>query len=71
MKLSIMKIRDFVEEELQMFRDKCNFTDEELQIFNLRAKDVPYTAIAYRLGMSESKVYAIAKRVKKKMLKVI
>ena len=54
-----------------MFRNKCNFTDEELQIFNLRAKDVPYTAIAYRLSMSESKVYAIAKRVKKKMLKVI
>lgn len=66
-----MKIRDFVEDELQMFRNKCNFTDEELQVFNLRAKDVSYTSIAYQLNMSESKVYALAKRVKKKMLKVI
>lgn len=66
-----MKIRDFVVSELQMFRDECNFTEEELQIFNLRAKDISYTAIAYQLGMSESKVYAIAKRVKKKMLKVL
>lgn len=66
-----MKIRDFVEDELIMFRTKCNFTDEELQVFNLRAKDISYTAIAYRLGMSESKVYALAKRVKKKMLRVV
>ena len=66
-----MKIRDFVEEELQMFRVKCNFTDEELQVFNLRARDVSYTSIAYQLSMSESKVYTLAKRVKKKMLKVI
>ena len=54
-----------------MFRDKCNFTEEELQIFNLRAKDISYTAIAYQLGMSESKVYTLAKRVKKKMIRVI
>lgn len=66
-----MKIRDFVEDELQVFREKCNFTEEELKVFNLRAKDISYTAIAYQLGMSESKVYAIAKRVKTKMLKVI
>lgn len=66
-----MKIRDFVEDELTMFRNKCNFTDEELQVFNLRARDISYTAIAHRLGMSESKVYAIAKRVKKKMIRVL
>ena len=66
-----MKIRDFVEDELQMFRNKCNFTEDELQVFNLRAKDISYTSISYKLGMSESKVYAIAKRVKKKMLRVI
>lgn len=66
-----MKIRDFIASELQMFRDECNFTEEELQVFNLRAKDISYTSIAYQLGMSESKVYAIAKRVKKKMVRVL
>ena len=34
-----MKICDFVESELDNFRNKCNFTDEELEFFNLRAKD--------------------------------
>ena len=66
-----MKIRDFIEDELQMFRDRCNFTDDEMQVFNLRAKDISYTAIAYRLTMSESKVYNIARRVKKKMLRIL
>lgn len=66
-----MKIRDFIEDELQMFRNKCNFTDDEMQVFNLRAKDISYTAIAYRLNMSESKVYNIARRVKKKMLRIL
>lgn len=66
-----MKIRDFINSELQMFRDECNFTDEELQVFNLRAKDVSYTSIAYQLGMSESKVYTIAKRIKQKMIRVL
>lgn len=66
-----MKIRDFIEDELQMFRDRCNFTDDEMQVFNLRAKDISYTAIAYRLNMSESKVYNIARRVKKKMLRIL
>lgn len=34
-----MRIQNFVESELQYFRDECNFSDEELEYFNLRAKD--------------------------------
>lgn len=66
-----MKIRDFVEWELQYFRDNCNFTEEELQYFNLRAKDKSNAYIAQQMYISEPKVSLIAKRVKKKMLKVI
>ena len=67
----MQKIRDFVESELQIFRDKCNFTDEELEYFNLRAKDISNVAINHKMNISEAKVYILAKRVKKKMIKVI
>ena len=65
------KIRDFVEFELQFFRDNCNFTDEELEYFNLRAKDKTNSQIAYLMNVSEPKVSVLAKRVKKKMIKVL
>ena len=65
------KIRDFVEWELQMFRDKCNFTEDELTYFNLRAKDKSNIQIALEMNISESQVSKLAKRVKSKMLKVL
>lgn len=67
----MMKIRDFVEWELQYFRDYCNFTEDELTYFNLRAKDKSNTQIAYTMNVSEPQVSVLAKRVKKKILKVI
>ena len=66
-----MKIRDFVAWELQMFRDKCNFTEEELTYFNLRAKDRSNVQIAFEMNISESQVSKLAKRVKSKMLRVL
>lgn len=66
-----MKICDFVERELQYFRDECNFTDEELEYFNLRAKDKSNRYIALQMHISEAKVSVLAKKVKRKMLKVI
>lgn len=33
-----MKIYDFVNWELDKFRQECNFSTEELEYFNLRAK---------------------------------
>lgn len=66
-----MKIRDFVEWELQMFRDKCNFTDDELAYFNLRAKDKSNTQIAMEMSVSEAQVSKLARRVKDKMKRVL
>lgn len=66
-----MKIRDFVEWELQMFRDKCNFTDDELQYFNLRARDRTNLEIAFIMNVSEAQVSKLAKRVKSKIIKVL
>lgn len=66
-----MKIYDFVEHELQTFREHCNFSDEELEYFNLRAKHYSNQQIAIKMNVSEGKVSKLARRVKDKILKVI
>lgn len=66
-----MIISDFVEWELQMFRDKCNFTEEEMQYFNLRAKGKSNVQISLEMCVSESKVSTLARKVKRKMIKVL
>lgn len=65
------KICDFVEWELQNFRNECNFTDEELEYFNLRAKDKSNLQIAMQMNISEAKVSKLARKVKNKMIKVL
>lgn len=66
-----MIISDFVEWELQMFRDKCNFTEDEMQYFNLRAKGKSNVQISLEMNVSESKVSTLARKVKRKMIKVL
>ena len=66
-----MRIYDFVEKELQFFRDNCNFSDEELRYFNLRAKHYSNLQIAIELNVSEGKVSKLAKSVKTKIKKVL
>lgn len=66
-----MKICDFVEWELQKFRDECNFTEEELCYFNLRAKGKSNVQIAMEMHVSEPKVSILARKVKSKMIRVL
>ena len=67
----MMKIRDFTVQELNRFRELCNFTEDELMYFNLRAKDKSNIQIALEMNVSEAQVSKLAKRVKSKMLRVI
>lgn len=66
-----MKICDFTVPELNMFRELCNFTDEEREYFELRAKDKSNIQIALSMNVSEAKVSKLARKVKSKMLRVI
>lgn len=66
-----MKICDFVEFELDNFRNKCNFTPEELEFFNLRSKDKSLIQISQTMNISEAKASILSKKVKKKILKVV
>lgn len=65
------KIRDFVELELEYFRQNCNFSDSELAYFNLRAKDKSNVEISLAMNISTAQVSKLAKRVKSKMIRVI
>lgn len=71
MRINRMEIYDFTEPELEFFRSKCNFTPEEKEYFELRAKDKKNYQIAMEMCVSESKVYSLSKRVKRKMKRVI
>ena len=66
-----MQIYDFVEWELQKFRDECNFSDDELMYFNLRAKHYSNQQIAIKMNVSEAKVSKLAKAVKAKITRVL
>ena len=69
--MKLPPIQDFVEWELQYFRDNCNFSDEELECFNLRAKNKSNTYIALQMNISEAKVSKLIRRIKDKMIKVL
>ena len=66
-----MKICDFVESELEVFRNRCNFTDEELEFFNLRAKDKSLIQISQIMNISEAKASELSKKIKQKIMKVV
>lgn len=70
-----MKMCDFVEWELNMYRQECNFTEEELAFFNLRSKNKSLIQIQLALEevnmpCSETKVNDLSKSVKRKILKI-
>lgn len=66
-----MKIYDFTKPELDRFIELCNFTEDELEYFNLRSKGKSNVQIAMQMHISESKVSVLARRVKSKMKRVI
>lgn len=66
-----MKICNFIKPELDNFRTNCNFTDEELQFFEYRAKDMPISVISSYMNISESKANRLSKQIKKKIMRII
>ena len=66
-----MIIADFVEWELDKFRKECNFTDEEMEMFNYRAKNIPLEVIAEKMNISVGKANKLSSKVKRKVIKVL
>lgn len=66
-----MIISDFVEWELEKFRQECNFTEEELEFFNYRAKNISIERIAEIMHISVGKANVLSRKMKNKMLKIL
>ena len=66
-----MLIRDFTVPELNKFRELCNFTDSELQYFELKAKDKSNTYIAQEMNVSVDQVSKLSKRVRSKIARIV
>lgn len=66
-----MHVYDFTNPELDMLRQQCNFSDEELEYFNLRAKHLSNVQISLQMHISESKVSKLARKVKSKILRTL
>lgn len=67
-----MNIRnEFTEPECERFRRDCNFTPDELAVFDLRVKDNSIVQIADKLHISQSSVDRRIKNIKRKIYKVI
>ena len=66
-----MQIYDFTIPELEYLISLCNFSDDELTYFNLRAKHKSNTQIAYEMNISESTVSVLASKVKAKLKRIL
>ena len=65
-----MLLRDYTKVELDRYVELCNFTESELQYFNLKSKDKSNVQISFEMNISERQVSALAKRVKSKMARM-
>ena len=65
-----MQIYDLTVPELERYRALCNFLDDELEFFNLRARGKSLVQIAFAMNVSEAQAAKLSQRVKKKMKRV-
>ena len=66
-----VQIYDFTEPELDKFRELCNFSDDELEYLNIKAKRKTNIQIAMQMHVSEAQVSKLAKRVRNKIIRVL
>lgn len=66
-----MQVYDFTVPELNKFRELCNFSDAELEYFNLRARHKSNVEISLTMHVSEAQVSKLAKKVKSKIIRVL
>ena len=65
-----MKICEFTRREVEYFRQECNFTKEQVTLFDLRVKNIPLEECAERMNVSLSTANRLNKRIKEKIGKV-
>lgn len=66
-----MKICQFTQNELNLLREQCNFTEIESKCFEAKAKDCSDVQLAMQLNISEATVAVIMRRVRSKITSVL
>lgn len=66
-----MQIYDFTVPELDKLRELCNFSPQELEYFNLRARHKSNVEISMTMHVSEAQVSKLARKVKDKIKRII
>lgn len=66
-----MKVSAFTTDELDLFRAKCSFTEDERTCFEMKVKDATDIEIAFALNCSDSKVSVTKRRMRTKMDEVL
>lgn len=67
----MIQVYDFTVPELDKFRELCNFSDAEMEYFNLRARHKSNVEIAFEMNVSEPQVSKLAKKVRSKIIRVL
>ena len=67
----MVQVYDFTVPELNKFRELCNFTNDELEYFELKSKKKSNIQIAFAMNISEAQVSKLAKRVRNKIIRII
>lgn len=65
-----MVISDYTYLELETLRSKCNFVNNETDLFNLRSQGLSLEEIAEVLNMSVDGVKKVSRKVNKKIARV-
>ena len=65
-----MIVSDFTVPELELFRAQCNFTRNEMPIFEMRSQGIPLEEIAESLNMSVENVKRISRKVNSKIIRI-
>lgn len=64
-------LSEYTHPELEYFRQECNFTPDELAVFNLWSRDWSMVHIGMELSMSESTVKRRRSDIKRKLNRVL
>lgn len=66
-----MKICDFTRREVEYLRRECNFTAEEMVLFDMRANNIPLEECAERMNLSVSAIKQKSQKINNKIQRVL
>lgn len=66
-----MKFYNFCKDEENFLIENCNFTDDELEVFQGKQKDYSIVKIAIQMGTSERTVNNLVDRVSNKIIRTL